>query len=126
MGAADKHFNQGGEAFTQGPNAPTPEQPMDPDEIAEDGTDPLAAEQVPGEDGQEPGPVSDGEPGTPGDGVPDLVCPACGFQADGASPLSMGDSAEDPTAEPNGAMEGDACPQCGKAPLTPISQVMVG
>lgn len=126
MGAADKHFNQGGEAFTQGPNAPTPEQPMDPDEVAEDGTDPLAAEQAPEEDGQQPGPVSDGEPGTPGDGVPDLVCPACGFQADGASPLSMGDSAEDPTAEPNGAMEGDACPQCGKAPLTPISQVMVG
>ena len=130
MGAADKHFNQGGEAFTPGPNAPTPEQPMDPanpEEIGEDGTDPLTPEEEQGAqpDGQQPAPPSDGEPGTPGDGVPDLVCPACGFQADGANPLSVGDSAMDPTAEPNGAIEGDACPQCGQAPLTPIGQVMV-
>lgn len=125
--AANRHFRQGGEPFTPGPNAPSPEQPMDPNGLDEEGN-PLVegAGMDTGQDGQQPAPPGDMEPGTPGDGVPDLVCPACGFQADGANPLSTGDNAMDPTAEPNGAIEGDACPQCGQAALMPISQVMVG
>lgn len=121
-GAANKHFNQGGEAFTPGPNAPTPEQPAEPGALDENG-------EIPGDDtgqdGQEPAPVSDGEPGTPDDGVPDLVCPACGYQADGGQPLSQGDGPMDPQVASDGMIEGDACPNCGQAVMQSISSVMV-
>ena len=128
-GAANAHFQQGGEPFTPGPNAPNPEQPMDPASLDEDGN-PIQDESnmLPGtdtgQDGQQPA-MGDGEPGTPDDGVPDLICPACGFQADGAQPNSQGDSPMDPQVASPGGVEGDACPNCGQAALESISNVMV-
>lgn len=123
--AADRHFNQGGEPFTPGPNAPNPEQPMEPAALDEEGNPVDQGIPEPGMDGQEPAPVSDGEPGTPDDGVSDLVCPACGFQADGGQPTSQGDSAMDPQVASPGMIEGDACPQCGQAAMQSISSMMV-
>jgi predicted RNA-binding Zn-ribbon protein involved in translation (DUF1610 family) len=125
-GAANNHFQQGGEPFTPGPNAPTPEEPMNPQALDEDGNPQNALPGTDtGEDGQQPAAISDGEPGTPDDGVPDLICPACGFQVDGAQPNSQGDSAMDPQVASPGGIEGDACPNCGKAALESISNVMV-
>jgi hypothetical protein len=105
--AANTHFNQGGEPFTPGPNAPTgpggPEQPEGPiDEGANE----------------------EGYPGTPGDQVPDLTCPSCGFQAPGASPMSstMSDPMA-PGAQPDGLLVGDVCPNCQRATLLSAGEI---
>jgi hypothetical protein len=126
--AADRHFNQGGEPFTPGPNAPFPAQfaepmaPVDAEQINEDGT--LPGEGEP--DGQQPGAVSGGEPGTPGDGVPDLACQNCGFESEGQQPMSQGDSPMDPAGSGDGLLEGDVCPNCQKGLMASISGMMSG
>lgn len=79
--------------------------PMDPNALPMDPSD-IAGQQPVDEYGQ-------AEPGTPADGIPDMVCPACGYQEDGAQPLSTDmDSATNP-AEGVGAL----CPNCQQAPL---------
>lgn len=106
---------QDGKPFTPGPNMPQgpgepegPEGPMGPEDLDEDG-------QVPNPE------AGGGVPGTPGDGVPDLVCPACGFQADATPPVSVNmDTANMPPtgeATPDGVAAGDVCPNCQGALL---------
>jgi hypothetical protein len=107
-----------GQPFTQGPDMPQgpdgpqqpkgPEGPLDPSEMDQDG-------QIPNPD------AGQGVPGTPGDGVPDLQCPACGFTADATNPVSvdMDASIMPPSGEatPDGVQAGDVCPNCGQAQL---------
>lgn len=110
-GAADRHFQQGGEPFTPGPNAPTPMDPMDPAMLAEDGQEILPTEGI------------EGAPGSPGDGVPDLLCPACGFQGDGAHPTSTPADLTAPADVGDGMLEGDICPQCQSATLMGVGAI---
>lgn len=112
--AADVHVNQGGEPFTQGPNAP---QPGEPQEFMEN----PEGEEV-AEDGQE---VAEEAPvaGTPGDGMPDLLCPSCGFEADAAHPTSTPGNALEPANAGDGMLGGDVCPQCQKATLMSVGEV---
>jgi predicted RNA-binding Zn-ribbon protein involved in translation (DUF1610 family) len=75
-----------------------------------------------GQDGQIPNPdAGQGVPGTPGDGVPDLQCPACGFTADATNPVSVDMDASimppDGQATPDGVQAGDVCPNCGAGQL---------
>ena len=123
--AAQGRVLQGGEPFTPGPNAPTPMQPMDPadveaedDEEAEETGAPTAADGQPVE-GQEEA----GVPGTPADGTPDLMCPACGFEADAAQPTSTPADPNAPAAVGDGMLEGDVCPNCQAATLMSIGQM---
>jgi hypothetical protein len=101
--AAEKHVNQGGEPFTKGPNAPEPNEPLE------------EGEQV--EDAQEEAAGTDDLPGTPGDQVADLLCPACGFGADAAHPTSTPGNAAEPANAGDGMLAGDICPNCEKATL---------
>jgi hypothetical protein len=106
---------QDGQPFTPGPNMPLgPGQPQEPE-------GPMGPEGL-GQDGQIPNPdAGQGVPGTPGDGVPDLTCPACGFQADATAPVSVDmDTANMPdagVATPDGVQAGDICPNCGQGLL---------
>jgi hypothetical protein len=107
-----------GQPFTPGPNMPQgpggpegvqgPEAPLDPSEMGQDG-------QIPNPD------AGQGVPGTPGDGVPDLQCPACGFTADATNPVSVDMDASimppDGQATPDGVQAGDVCPNCGAGQL---------
>lgn len=109
--AATGHVNQGGEPFTPGPNAPTPEQPMEQgglEEQADDGQEDIGTNQVPGE---------------PGDGISDLLCPSCGFTADAATPTSTPGSPSIPANEGDGMMAGDVCPQCQGATLMSTGEI---
>jgi len=107
--AAAGHFNQGGEPFTPGPNMPTepggPEGPQGPMEEAEESPEA-------------------GYPGTPGDGVPDVLCPSCGFQAPGSSPMStnMNDPMA-PVGAGDGMLVGDVCPNCKRATLISVGEM---
>jgi hypothetical protein len=60
-----------------------------------------------------------GQPGTPGDGVPDLFCPACGYGMDAGQPMSATtETAEDPSMpSADGPEEGQVCPNCGHATM---------
>jgi hypothetical protein len=127
--AAEGHVNQGGEPFTPGPNVPG--EPGDPEE-AEQGEQP--EDMVPGagigEDdtsGEVPVDVQtlgDEPPGTPQDGAADLECPNCGYTADAAQPTTTDmDDPMSPDATGEGALEGDACPNCGQAQLMSISDL---
>jgi hypothetical protein len=60
-----------------------------------------------------------GQPGTPGDGVPDLFCPACGYGMDAGQPMSSTtETAEDPSMPTaDGPEEGQVCPNCGQATM---------
>lgn len=111
-----------GKPFTPGPNAPRgpggpegPEEPgmLDPEELNEDG-------QVP-----DPG-AGGGVPGTPEDGVPDLMCPACGFTADASQPVSVDmDTANLPDAgmaTPDAVAAGDVCPNCQGGLLVSLAE----
>ena len=130
--AAAQHFDQGGEPFTPGPNAPTdPDQPgepeneeaeeaadLDPDQLDENGQ-PVADDGQPMADN-----VGGQEPGTPEDGVADLMCPACGFTSDAVQPTSTDMDAQ--TAAPlggGGTMAGDVCPNCGQAQMVSVGQM---
>jgi hypothetical protein len=110
-----------GQPFTPGPNMPEgpgepegPEGPMTPEDMDEDGQplDPDAGQ---------------GAPGTPGDGVPDLMCPNCGFTAEAAQPTSIDmDTQQLPNegvAEMDGVQAGDVCPNCGAAQLLSPAEV---
>jgi hypothetical protein len=99
-----------GKPFTPGPNVPLgpgepggPEGPLDPESLDEDGQMPNPA-------------AGGGAPGTPEDGVPDLMCPACGFTADASQPVSVDmDTANLPDtgmATPDAVAAGDVCPNC--------------
>jgi hypothetical protein len=103
--AATQHINQGGEPFTKGPNAPEPESPAEP------------GEQVDGLEEETEDEEGGGLPGTPGDSVADLFCPACGFEAGAASPTSTPGNAAAPADAGDGMLEGDICPNCQKATL---------
>jgi hypothetical protein len=107
-----------GQPFTPGPNMPQgpgePDAPGAPEDLDEDGQ-PLNPD------------AGQGAPGTPMDGVPDLMCPSCGFTADAAQPTSidmdtqtlpnMGGAAMD------GTQAGDVCPNCGQAQLLSPAEV---
>ncbi|HEY3702741.1 MAG TPA: hypothetical protein VGL32_10835 [Acidimicrobiales bacterium] len=56
-----------------------------------------------------------GEPGTPGDGVPDLFCPACGEGFDAGQPMST--DGDPGTVDATGPTEGMPCPNCGQSTL---------
>lgn len=113
---ADATSNMG-QPFTPGPNMPQgpgePEGPMDPDELDETGQ-PLNPD------------AGQGAPGTPEDGVPDLMCPSCGFTADAAAPSSVNMDVQTlpnmGSAEMGGTQAGDVCPNCGKAQLISPAQ----
>lgn len=117
-----------GQPFTPGPNMPQgpggpeapvgPEAPLNPDEMGPEGQVPTDGTS----DGQIPNPdAGQGVPGTPGDGVPDLQCPACGFTADATNPVSVDMDASimppDGQATPDGVQAGDVCPNCGAGQL---------
>ncbi len=72
-------------------------------------------EPLPDVDSQEEQQEMAGMPGTPGDQVADLFCPACGFSADTQEPMTNNDPAL-PSGE-QGLMEGDLCPQCEQATM---------
>jgi hypothetical protein len=103
-----------GQPFTPGPNMPqgpggpeSPEEPAGPQDLDEDG-------QIPNPD------AGQGVPGTPGDGVPDLQCPACGFTVDASPPVpvDMDTSVMPPTGDTSdGVQAGDICPNCGAGQL---------
>lgn len=56
-----------------------------------------------------------GLPGTPGDQIADLFCPACGFSADTQAPMTNNDPSA--PSEQQGLLEGDVCPNCEQATM---------
>lgn len=116
-----------GQPFHPGPNMPQgpggpeqPEGPISPDMLGPGGQMPPT--------GQQPDPTAGGgAPGTPGDGVPDLSCPACGFSTDATPPTSvdMDTSLVPPSgmATPDGVQAGDVCPNCGQGLLMSPAEV---
>ncbi|QDN95012.1 hypothetical protein FNV58_01370 (plasmid) [Streptomyces sp. RLB1-9] len=53
--------------------------------------------------------------GQPGDGVPDLFCPSCGFGADATAPQTQ--DMGNPGGAADGVVDGDVCPSCQRAQL---------
>lgn len=117
---ADATTNMG-QPFTPGPNMPEgpgepegPEGPETPEDQDEDGQplDPDAGQ---------------GMPGTPGDGVADLMCPNCGFTAEAAQPTSVDMDTQtlpnEGVAQMDGVQAGDVCPNCGSAQLLSPAEV---
>lgn len=109
-----------GQPFTPGPNMPEgpgepegPEGPMTPEDLDEDGQ-PLNPD------------AGQGTPGTPEDGVADLMCPACGYTADATAPTSVDMDVQTlpnaGSAEMDGTQAGDVCPNCGSAQLVSPAQ----
>lgn len=129
------------------PNADPEGGLLDPDQIDEDGnqveqqTDDMGQVQPDAQSGesglldpsglpdegdefgdQQPQPNSNGAPGTPEDGAPDLVCPACGFQADASQPMSTDTQDKYAPAPQDGTQAGDVCPNCQQALLMSPNQ----
>lgn len=124
LDAGEARIPQPGDPFTQGPNAPTPAQPGQPmDQVSpfaldEDGEliGPDGSQGLQPAEGENPGGAEMGQVGTPSDGVPDLMCPNCGFAEDAAQPTTQ--SMDDKFGpNPEGGQAGDVCPNCGEAPL---------
>ncbi|WP_428957930.1 ParB/RepB/Spo0J family partition protein [Streptomyces sp. cg35] len=95
-----------GQPFTPGPDVPRrPDEPEGPDALLgqEDG------QQAPGLAAPEP------MTGQPGDGVSDLKCPSCGFNADATPPQTQ--NMGNPMAGSDGVVAGDVCPNCQRAQL---------
>ncbi|MET7363257.1 hypothetical protein ABZS76_33135 [Streptomyces sp. NPDC005562] len=95
-----------GQPFTPGPDMPRrPDEPEGPDALL-------------GQDQDQQGPGL-GMPvpmmGQPGDGVPDLLCPSCGFGSDATAPQTQ--NMGNPMAAADGIVAGDVCPNCQKAQL---------
>lgn len=116
---ADATTNMG-QPFTPGPNMP--EGPGDP----EGPEGPAGVEEL-DQDGQPLNPdAGQGAPGTPGDGVPDLMCPSCGFTSDATQPTSVDmDTQTLPNtgvAMQDGVQAGDICPNCQSAQLLSPAQ----
>jgi hypothetical protein len=107
-----------GKPFNPGPNMPEgpgePDGPQGPEDLDEDGQ-PLNPD------------AGQGAPGTPEDGVPDLMCPDCGFTADATQPVSIDmDTANIPStgeAGPDGVQAGDICPNCGQGLLMTATEM---
>ncbi|WP_353963843.1 hypothetical protein [Streptomyces sp. NBC_01242] len=94
-----------GDPFTPGPDMPyRPDDPSNPNDVL-------------GQDDDDRNPMGMPTPqpmmGRPGDGIPDLFCPSCGFGADATPPQTqnMGNPATD------GIVEGDVCPSCQRGQL---------
>lgn len=81
------------------------ENPQDPDALDPDDID------------EQGNPTGVDEPGYPGDGVPDLVCPSCGFEADAKPPMTQVPGQKFQQQPDDGMVEGDVCPQCGEAQM---------
>lgn len=69
---------------------------IDPSQMGEGGSAQDAANQLFHPDQLNP----DGVPGYPGDGIPDLMCPACGFQADAEAPETIDTQDQVATGQP--------------------------
>jgi hypothetical protein len=110
----DLRQDQQAQAGDPAPGQANPDVPggglVDPSQL---GDDPLA-DQLQHPD--QLGPNGEmGEPGTPGDGTPDLFCPACGEGFDAGQPMTTdGDPA---TLDASGPAEGTPCPNCGMSTL---------
>lgn len=92
-----------GDPFTPGPDMPyRPDDPSNPNEKLDQDDAPY---------GMAPTPMQ----GQPGDGVPDLFCPSCGFGAD-ATPPQTQDMGNQMGAS-DGIVSGDVCPSCQRAQL---------
>lgn len=94
----EQNYMREGQPFEPGPNAPTPEDPMEPLDPA---SDDLEQEE--------------------GGGV--LGCPACGLTVPAAHPVSEGDATDVSTDDGQGMASGTPCPNCGKAALVPAGTV---
>ncbi|MGA5598393.1 DUF7178 family protein [Streptomyces cellulosae] len=89
--------------FWPGPDMP--DRPGEPDNPNEK----LNQDDAP--DGRMPEPMV----GQPGDGMPDLFCPSCGFGADATPPQTQ--DMGNPQAASDGIVSGDVCPSCQRAQL---------
>ena len=116
-------------------------QPLQPEQLDENGQPVAGAEQQPGmpqdpnampmdpeqdvaDPDMPPGLPADTEgvpeAGTPGDAVPDLVCPVCGYQEPAEPPQSVDmDSASLPVSGAEGAL----CPNCQQGQMVSTKQV---
>lgn len=107
----------------------TPQEPQEPDGpdavVDPDGLDPEGNPVAPDGQEEEEMPPGAGDPGTPSDGVPDLMCPACGFESDGQQPTStsMDAQAIPQPGEGDGTMVGDVCPNCQQAQLISVGEM---
>ncbi len=104
-----------GQPFTKGPNVPddpgVPDLPIGPDGVPVMGDPNAQGHAQPEAAPLQAMPV----PGTPGDDVPDLLCPSCGFVAAATMPQSQ--TMDNPNAASDGIVAGDVCPNCQKAQL---------
>lgn len=92
--------------FWPGPDMPDhPGEPDSPDDKLGQGDDDAAPH------GRMPTPMV----GQPGDGVPDLFCPSCGFGADATSPQTQ--DMGNPQGAGDGIVSGDVCPSCQRSQL---------
>lgn len=92
-----------GDPFTQGPDMPyRPDDPASPNEKLDQDDAPY---------GMAPAPMQ----GQPGDGIPDLFCPSCGFGADATPPQTQ--DMGNPGGASDGIVSGDVCPSCQRAQL---------
>lgn len=84
---------------------------VDPEDLSADGQTPIP----------QPGA---GDPGTPEDGVPDLMCPNCGYETDAQQPTSTTmDASALPEDAGDGTMAGDVCPNCGEATMLSVADM---
>jgi hypothetical protein len=94
-----------GDPFTPGPDMPyRPDEPGNPDEK-------LDQDDADSPYGMAPAPMQ----GQPGDGLPDLFCPSCGFGADATPPQTQ--DMGNPGGASDGIVSGDVCPSCQRAQL---------
>ncbi|PPS89456.1 hypothetical protein [Streptomyces sp. MH60] len=94
-----------GDPFTPGPDMPyRPDQPDGPEEK-------LDQDDADSPYGMAPAPMQ----GQPGDGLPDLFCPSCGYGADATPPQTQ--DMGNPDGATDGIVSGDVCPSCQRAQL---------
>jgi hypothetical protein len=92
--------------FWPGPDMPDhPGEPDTPDDKLGQGDDDAAPH------GRMPTPMV----GQPGDGVPDLFCPSCGFGSDATAPQTQ--DMGNPGGAGDGIVSGDVCPSCQRSQL---------
>lgn len=102
-----------GDSFTPGPDMPyRPDEPGNPDEVLGQDDDDRNQMGMP-----TPEPMM----GRPGDGIPDLMCPSCGFAADATPPQTQ--NMGDPMAATDGVVDGDVCPSCQRGQLLTPGEV---
>ncbi|MFJ4902877.1 hypothetical protein [Streptomyces sp. NPDC088727] len=102
-----------GDSFTPGPDMPyRPDDPANPNDVLGQDDDDHNAMGMP-----TPEPMM----GRPGDGVPDLLCGSCGFQADATPPQTQ--NMGNPMAATDGVVDGDVCPNCQRGQLLTPGEV---